>query len=103
VPENTTWPLTRMTAQSARSSRVTIVLVDDYRGQTLLAQAADHAPDFLAHQGREPLGGLVENQHVGIGHQRPADGQHLLLAAGQPVAEMVKPLGQARKQIEHRF
>ena len=39
-------------------------------------------PDFVADQGRETFGGLVQNQEARVGHQRPADRQHLLLAAG---------------------
>ena len=34
-------------------------------------------------QRRQAFGRLVEDQQIGVGHQRAADGQHLLLAAGQ--------------------
>ena len=73
------------------------VLVDDQRGLTRLAQSREAQPDLLAHQRRQSLGGLVENQQARVGQQRTADRQHLLLAAGQLVAHVLLPLGEAGK------
>ena len=56
----------------------------------------------LDHQRREPFGGLVEQQQLGIAHQRAADGEHLLLAAGEIAALSVGELGKFREQREHR-
>jgi hypothetical protein len=35
------------------------------------------------------------------GHQRPADGQHLLLATGQRSTHLLAPFGQPREGCEH--
>ena len=47
--------------------------------------ASQAAPDFVADQRRQAFGRLVEDEQPRIGHQRAADRQHLLLAAGQQV------------------
>ena len=56
----------------------------------------------LHHQRREPFRRLVEQQQLGIAHQGAADGQHLLLAAGEVAALPVGQLAQLREQREHR-
>ena len=50
--------------------------------------------------GRQAHRRLVEQQHLGPGHQRPADGQHLLLAARQRAARLLAPLRQAGEERE---
>jgi hypothetical protein len=57
------------------------VLVDDQRGLPLLAQRVQTAPDVFADQRCQALGGFVQDQQVRVGHERAANGQHLLLAA----------------------
>ena len=57
-------------------------------------QAVQRPPDFLAHHRRQALGGLVQDQQARIGQQRAADGQHLLLAAGQVAAQVAGAFGQ---------
>ena len=52
------------------------------------------APDLGADQRRQALGRLVEDQQPRIGHQRAADRQHLLLAAGELIAHAAAALGQ---------
>ena len=49
--------------------------------------------------GRQPFGWLVHDQAVRVGHQRAADRQHLLLAAGQRLGALVAALVQPRKQF----
>jgi hypothetical protein len=49
--------------------------------------------------GASPRRRLVEQQVAGLGHQRPADGQHLLLAAGQVAGDLLAPLGEPREQL----
>ena len=44
------------------------------------------APDLGADQRRQPFGRLVEDEQARVGHQRAADGQHLLLAARERAA-----------------
>ena len=46
----------------------------------------------LDHERREAFGGLVEQQQFGIAHQGAADGEHLLLAAGEESALPVRKL-----------
>ena len=49
---------------------------------------------------REAQRRLVEEQHPRLGHQRPADGEHLLLAARQRAALLAGALAQPREQVE---
>ena len=51
-------------------------------------------------QRREPLGGFVQHEQIGIGEQCPADGEHLLLAARELVAAMLEPRAEAREARE---
>src|SRR5215472_1759788 len=58
------------------------VLLDQKHGQLpLFAQPADDAENLLDQQRRQAERGLVEQDHLGLGHQCPANHQHLLLAA----------------------
>ena len=49
---------------------------------------------------RQPQRRLVEHQQARPGHQRPADRQHLLLAAGQRAGDLAAALGEAREPLE---
>ena len=51
---------------------------------------------MIDHQGREPLGRLVEQQELGVPHQRSLDGQHLLLPPGEESAVAGRQLAQLR-------
>src|SRR3954468_11234518 len=53
------------------------VFVDDQDRLSRGAQAGEALPDLLAHQRRQAFGGLIEDQEVRIGHERPADREHL--------------------------
>src|SRR5256886_8952611 len=64
-------------------------------------QRGEASPDLLAHQRREPLGRLVEDEQVRIGHERPADGEHLLLAAREPAAEVVHACGEPGEESQN--
>src|SRR5262249_8821434 len=57
------------------------VLFDQQNRMAFLLQPRDRLPQPLDDDGREPLGRLVHDQAVRIGHEPAADGQHLLLAA----------------------
>ena len=57
---------------------------------------------LLAHQRREAERGLVEQQDLRLRHQRPADRQHLLLAAAHGARELAHALAEARKQGQTR-
>ncbi len=75
------------------------ILVDHQNGEAAFLEPRQAAPDFGADQRRQAFGRLVENQQPRIGHQRAADRQHLLLAAGQLIAHAVGAFGEPRKQL----
>ena len=66
------------------------VLLDDEDRVPLLAQVPDHLEQELDIDRREALGRLVEQQHARLGHQRPADRQHLLLAAAERAGDLLR-------------
>ena len=45
----------------------------------------------------EADGGLVQQQDARLGHQRHADGEHLLLAAGQGAADLAAAFAQQQE------
>ena len=49
------------------------------------------------HLGRYPLGGLVEQEQLRVGHQRLGDRQHLPLTTGQRLPLLVAALGEGRE------
>ena len=51
--------------------------------------------------GRKAERRLVEHHEVGLAHQAAADGEHLLLAAGQRAGRLALALRKLRKQREH--
>ncbi len=64
-------------------------------------RSCEAAPDFVADQRRQSFGRFVENEQARVGHQRAADRQHLLLAAGEKIGHRAGALGEARKQREN--
>ncbi len=76
-----------------------ILFDDDGANAASLRDGPERQHQFLDDDRRETLGRLVEQKHLGIERQRPADGQHLLFAAGQFVAEIGLAFGQARKHF----
>ena len=74
------------------------VLLDQQHGQLLLRNQPLHdAEDLLDQHRRQAERGLVEQHDLGLRHQRAADRQHLLLAAGEVARELVAPLLEQRK------
>ncbi len=62
------------------------------------------SPDCVEnHQRREAERGFVQHQQARAAHQRAADRQHLLLAAGQGAAALGHALLEPRKQREDTF
>jgi hypothetical protein len=56
------------------------LLFDQKNGEALLAiEFEDHGPDFTHYVGLDTLGGFVENQQTGLGHERTSYSQLLLL------------------------
>ena len=60
-----------------------------------------YCADQLDNLRRQPFGGLVDDDQVGIAHQRAAQGQHLLLAAREHAGLGVLALLQAREHLVH--
>ena len=55
----------------------------------------DDVKDLLHQNGGQAHGGLVQHQQLGVGHQCPAHGQHLLLAAGEGTGHLLAAFFQA--------
>ena len=66
-------------------------------------------PVFTHDGGRESQGGFVEHDKRGAAHQAAADGEHLLLAAGERAGDLLSPFSEPRKEGQyfvhrlHRF
>ena len=74
-----------------------MLLDHDHRGADLAADADQHLRQAVDHGRLKSFRDLVKQQHVGLGHQRAGDDQHLLLAARQGPGALVQPLRQHRK------
>src|SRR5258706_1026361 len=82
------------------SERELRVLLDQHDRKRVLAdQALQGLQQGLHDDGREPFERLVHEQQRRVAHQRPPDGEHLLLAAGDLIAPVRSPLGELRKEI----
>jgi hypothetical protein len=57
--------------------------------------------DLFDDLGRQAFGGFVDHDQVRVAHQRAAQGQHLLLAAGEHAAGRVVAFLEAREQRVH--
>ncbi len=80
------------------------ILLDNDRADAAGAgNGAERPEQFLDDDRRQPLGRLVQQQDLRIERQRPADRQHLLLAAGELVAEIAAAFLQPRKHLVDLF
>ena len=79
------------------------VLVDQQDRLAGRAQFCETAPDLVADQRRQAFGRFVEDQQARICHQRAADRQHLLLAAGKQIRHAARAFGEPRKQRPDPF
>src|SRR5256885_2519717 len=68
------------------------VLLDQQDGRALAVDVTNDVEDLVDEDGRQSERGLVEEQHLGLGHQPAGDGQHLLLAAREGAANLVQAL-----------
>src|SRR5216683_7854022 len=78
-----------------------VLLDQQHRHLHLVPELDDDLVDPVDDQRRQSERRLVERQQHGIGHQRPADRQHLLFAAGHVAGDLVAPFEQAGEQREH--
>ena len=79
--------------------RLAHVLLHQQHGQPGSQDLRQHAVDPLHDHRREAQGQLVEQQHPRVGHQRPADGHRLLLAAGQLRGPLGPPVPHPGEQL----
>ncbi len=76
------------------------ILLDEEDGGALAVDVADRLEDLLDQDGRQPHARLVEQQQARAGHQRPADGEHLLLAARERARDLGQAFLEAREEGE---
>ena len=80
--------------QAERGPRILLDQQDSDAGAVDLADGLENG----SHQERrQTKRWLVQKQNFGVGHQGPADGQHLLLATRQGAAKLTAPLVEARQ------
>ena len=72
--------------------RAVDVLLDEQDRRPLVAQAGEELEDLVDDDRRQPERRLVEQEQPRARHQRPADREHLLLAAGERARRLPQPL-----------
>src|SRR5882724_243200 len=80
-----------------------IVLLDKQDRNPRSFDVHENGFELLNDHRRQTLAGFIENHQIGPSHQRPPDGQHLLLAARKLAAETSAPLREPGKYFEHMF
>src|SRR5262245_58045899 len=80
-----------------------IVLLDQQDREALVLEPLEDAPDFPHDDGRQSLGGLVQQKHAAIREERSAERQHLLLAAGERTRQLPLTLREPGKQRKDPF
>jgi hypothetical protein len=88
-------------AAAADLQALTGILLDQQHAEPQVLDAAERLEQLLAHERGEAERGLIEQQHLRVRHERPADGQHLPLAARHGARELALALGEAGKKGEH--
>ena len=78
-----------------------VLLHHQNRCARFLADAADDVEDFFGQQWRKTQRGFIEHQQLRLRHVGAADGQHLLLAAGQQACVLLRPFQQTRKPLKY--
>src|SRR6266480_3709551 len=76
-----------------------VLLDEDQRKGVFSDQSIEHFKERLNDERGESFERLVHQQQRGIAHQRAADGEHLLLAAGDLVALVGAPPREAREEV----
>src|SRR5688572_29911341 len=74
------------------------VLVRHQERDTLFADLVYRPDQRFDHERAQAFRGLVQDEQLGVTHQGPPDGEHLLLAARQAGAELGPQLGENREQ-----
>ena len=83
------------------------VLLNQQNRRALLLHARKQLKHFIDQERHDALRRLVHQDHAGLGHHRPCDGQHLLLAPRQRCAVLLQTLFKPGKSlcdlIHHRI
>src|SRR5712692_2328155 len=74
------------------------VLLDEQDAQALALETDEHAPDLADDNRGQALGGLGEQKEARVGHERAADGEHLLFASRQRAGPLRRALAETREQ-----
>ena len=77
-----------------------VLLRDDQR-RAHIAQFTDQLPDPVHDDGGQPFGRFIQQQHVGIAHQRARDGEQLLLTARKTSGHAPLHPGKDREHLPH--
>ena len=99
MPDSATSPFSRTMHLVGGLEREHRVLLHEQQAQTVTAQPLQRLGDELDQLGRQPHRGLVEQHQHRPGHQRPADGEHLLLPARQRSGQPGAHLREHREQL----
>ena len=73
------------------------VLLHQHDGHAGLVDFPQSLKNRLDQQRRQAKARFVQQQDARVSHQRPANRQHLLLAAAQRAGQLLAPLGQHRE------
>ena len=78
-----------------------VLLHQQQAGAAGLAQVGEVAVDLFHRQRRQAQRHLVKQQHVGVGHERAADGGGLALSAGERAGRPVDDGRQSGQRLQH--
>src|ERR1035437_2415225 len=78
-----------------------VLLHEENRGLLLLVDLLDDPEDLLHEHRSEAEARLVEEEQIRSRHQRPTDGEHLLLAAREIPRELVPAVLEPGEVVEH--
>ena len=87
----------------AEGESETEVLLDEQDRQIRPLDVVERVTDHAEDDWGESLRRLIHQKQTGVGHERSADRQHLLLSAGQGLREARLALLEARKELEDAF
>ena len=97
-PAATTRPLLSIATSSATAKASLTFCSTSRIDRPSLLEAADRRHDLGDDLRRQAFRRLVHQQDARIRHERPADREHLLLAAGEIAGDLPLPLAEARKE-----
>jgi len=97
IPDSTP-PLNDETAVGEAHHLRQVFIHQQYRLASGL-QMAESCPDFLPDDRRETLSRFIQYEKPWIGHQRPANGEHLLLTTGESPGHLMSAFGKPWEQL----